>query len=292
MATSKSFALVKMARPLIVLAGVLAYILGAAMAFNDSGGLDLAAALLGLLILITAVMMGHYADEYSDFDTDSRTKRTMISGGSGVLQSGQVPLKLALESALVSLGLTLTLTFIGVAAHILPPIVAPIVALGLVGGWTYSMPPARLIRRGWGEVDNAILGGFLMPLLGFASQTGAVTPKALIWCAPVSLVVMANLLGIHWADMSADTQSGKLTLVVRLGHRVKPLHLILIAATYGLVFALTPTWFPTEVSLTTAITLPLGIYSAYAFMRKPSPLPGAFTMVAMIIAMTIGWVLA
>jgi 1,4-dihydroxy-2-naphthoate octaprenyltransferase len=294
MTTSYStlIALVKMARPLIIVAGVISYTLGLAMVHYETGAVDTMAAFLGFVILIAAIMMAHYADEYSDVDTDSRTKRTIISGGSGVLMSKQVPRSLALNAAVASLGIAMILTAVGVASGVLYAVTGLIILLGLFGGWAYSMPPMQLIRRGWGELDNAILGGFLMPLMAFASHTSEIPSRAILWCVPVFLVVLANLLGIHWADMLADMQSGKLTLVVRLGSWTKPLYPVLIASSYISVFAFSGDLFPFEVAIAMAATLPLGIYSGFAFMRTPKPILGAVTMSAAMTAMAVGWLLA
>ncbi|MDH3364425.1 MAG: prenyltransferase [Thermoplasmata archaeon] len=289
---STSIALVKMARPLIIVAGIISYALGLAMAQYEMGAVDLAAAFLGFVILISAIMMAHYADEYADVDTDSLTARTIVTGGSGVLISKQVPRSLALNAAVVSFGSAMILTAVGITSGILYPVTGLVVVSGLAGGWIYSMSPMRLIRRGWGELDNAILGGFLMPLLALASQTSEIPARAVLWCVPVFLIVMANLLGIHWADMMADRQSGKLTLVVRLGDRTRLLHMVVIASTYVYVFAFTGDLFPLEVSVATAATLPLGIYSGFVFMRTPKPILGAITMGAVMTAMTAGWLLA
>ena len=52
---------------------------------------DLDVEILSLAVMVSAILMGHYANEYADVDTDSLTKRTLYSGGSGVLPSGIVP---------------------------------------------------------------------------------------------------------------------------------------------------------------------------------------------------------
>ncbi len=100
---------VRMARPFVLLAGVLAYLVGLAYAWFRVGSIDPIAAVYGLLVLMTATMMGHYADEYADLDTDSITRRTWFSGGSGVLPEGRLPPRFALRMALAMLVITLFL---------------------------------------------------------------------------------------------------------------------------------------------------------------------------------------
>ncbi len=104
---------VRMARPFVLLAGVLAYLVGLAYAWFRVGSIDTMAAVYGLLVLMTATMMGHYADEYADLDTDSITRRTRFSGGSGVLPEGRLPPRFALHMALAMLMISLLLASAG-----------------------------------------------------------------------------------------------------------------------------------------------------------------------------------
>lgn len=48
-----------------------------------------------------------------------------------------------------------------------------VAAIGLIGGWFYPMPSLQLERTSLGEIDNAILGGFLMPLIAYVPQIGS-----------------------------------------------------------------------------------------------------------------------
>jgi 1,4-dihydroxy-2-naphthoate octaprenyltransferase len=84
----KALALVRMGRPNILPGGILAYSLGAAMGYGQHGVFDWGLFGLGLLITELTNLVAHYADEYGDVDTDSLTRRTVFSGGSGVLPAG------------------------------------------------------------------------------------------------------------------------------------------------------------------------------------------------------------
>ena len=87
----QAYAMVQMGRPLVIMAGLLAFMAGACMAYWSYGPLDWTILGASLAIMVLAILMGHYANEYADFDTDSITRRTLFSGGSGVLPSGAVP---------------------------------------------------------------------------------------------------------------------------------------------------------------------------------------------------------
>jgi len=80
-------ALFKMGRFFVLVAGLIAYALDLSMTYHYLGFLDPFKAIIGLIILISATLAAHYANEYVDVDTDSLTRRTWFSGGSGVLPS-------------------------------------------------------------------------------------------------------------------------------------------------------------------------------------------------------------
>ncbi len=261
-------ALIKMGRPFVLVAGLIAYILGLSLAYFYIRNLNILNAIIGLLILITATLMAHYANEYADVDTDSLTRRTWFSGGSGVLPSGIIPPSWALWSAILLGSFCIFLTVTSFLKHIISLECVFIVALGLFGGWFYSMPPLRLERTIWGEVDNALLGGYLMPLIAFIPQLGFFSVNEIFILTPIVLAVMVNLLGVHWADRLADRAVGKKTLVVRLGPKTKTLYLFLLLLIYSISLFLLII-IPWTVVLAIFCTVPLALYSAKNFQHNP-----------------------
>ena len=121
-----------------------------------------------------------------------------------MLPAGTLEPATALQAAGFALGQVLLATAVLYASSVLPAVCVVLALLGIVGGWVYSMPPIALERRGWGEVDNAALGGFVMPLMAYASQTGTVSLEAVLVLAPIFGLVLLNLLGTHWPDRAAD----------------------------------------------------------------------------------------
>lgn len=220
----KLLAFTRLGRPFVLVAGLIAYALGMAMAFYELGYMSWEGAIAGVLIMSAAIFMAHYANEYADLDTDSITRRTTFSGGSGVLPSGLIRPRTALIAAVALMVASYAATLLCILLDILAPVVGVIVGLGILGGWFYSMPPLRLERTWFGELDNSLLGGFLMPLMAFTSSTGYLTWWVVLACVPVFLVVLANLIGVHWLDREADAMVGKNTLVVTLGENSVNLH--------------------------------------------------------------------
>lgn len=285
--------MLKLSRPVILQGGILAYLLGAAMGYAANGFFDAKLAGIGLLITVVANLVAHYTDEYADVDTDSITQRTLFSGGSGVLPSGIVPPVWSLRMAWVLVGVTTLSTAWSIASGVLTWHVAWIVGLGLLAGWFYSMPPLALERRGLGELDNAVLGALLMPLMGYVVQTGTPTLTALLDLTPIFPIVMVGLLGVHWADREADAIVGKRSLVVILGAHSRTLHLVMALMTYVLAIALAAvSILPVPVAIAILSTLPISVWAVVTFTRSRSPLPSGLAMMMTIGIAAIGWIIA
>jgi 1,4-dihydroxy-2-naphthoate octaprenyltransferase len=284
-------ALIRLGRPFILPGGILAYALGAAMGYGHRGTFDWGRAAAGLLVTTAANLVAHYADEYADVDTDTVTRRSWFSGGSGVLPAGTVPPVWALRMAwlLLLLAAVLTLWFVGNGT--LTPHVIWIVALGVLGGWFYSMPPLTLERRGLGELVNAAIGAFLMPLMGYTVQTSTPSWRAVATLVPIFFIVMAALLAVHWADRQADAAVGKRSLVVIAGRYTPPRYYGSTVLTYLSTLLLTGTLLPASVSAAILLTLPITLWAAQRFMRQESPVPSSLAMAVTIAAAAVGWVI-
>jgi 1,4-dihydroxy-2-naphthoate octaprenyltransferase len=278
-----------MGRPFVLIGGIIAYFLGLSIAYHDLGNIQLVPALTGLLILVMATLMAHYANEYADVDTDTLTQRTRYSGGSGVLPSGIVPARWALYSAVVLAVLTLMVTVLSYGRGILSSSGLLLVLVGVGGGWFYSMPPLQLERTRWGEMDNALLGGYLMPLIAYLPQVGVANFDLFLILTPIFLAVLINLLGVHWLDREADARVGKNTLVVRLGEKVPTLHLILTLILYLVTLALLPL-VPWLVVVAVFLTIPLAVWANLQFKQHPEY--SCFLMSAVMILAGVGWIVA
>lgn len=285
-------ALLRMARPLMLAAGVLVYALGVSMGAHTAGAVDWTRAAAGLVVLLAANLCAHFADEYADRDTDALSERTWFSGGSGVLPAGLVAPTFALRAALAAGACALLAGAAFAATGWLSLSALGIAWLGLIGGWCYSMPPFALERRGWGELTNAALGALLIPLLGFTTQHGAPTLNAVLALTPVFTITLVNLLGVHWADRHADAAVGKRTLAVILGRRTVHLHRALVVLTYGLTGLLAGAVLPASVVIAIMLTLPLSVWATATFARRERDGTSSIAMGALMLAACVGWQLA
>jgi hypothetical protein len=84
--------LLRMSRPGPLVAALLAWLLGASILYGKGSRFGLSSFVLGFASVLMVILSLHYANEYADYETDSLTRRTLYSGGSGVLPSGLVVL--------------------------------------------------------------------------------------------------------------------------------------------------------------------------------------------------------
>jgi 1,4-dihydroxy-2-naphthoate octaprenyltransferase len=132
------------------------------------------------------------------------------------------------------------------------------VAALLVAGalaWAYSAPPLRLLARGLGEVDTALVVTGLVPFAAFALQAraGDAVATLLAAVAPLAILQFAMLLAIEFPDAAGDAATGKRTLVVRLGGaRAARLHAAANVAAIGALVAAAGAGLPVVPALAVA----------------------------------------
>lgn len=281
----------RMSRPSQLLAVALVYAWGALVAaVLMFDGLNWTSLLTGLgpLLLISASI--HYANEYADHETDALTVRTPFSGGSGALADyGARPVQ-ALKAAWVTLVLGSFIAGLLAWSGALPLLTILLLALGAAGGWMYSLRPLALAWRGWGELDNAFLGGVLLPVFGFAVQSGVLDLRIILLALPFGIHVFVNLLATTWADRRADGLVGKYTLATRwTTSQLRLLYFLVIFAAYVLLWVMRGWLVPPSLFALTLALLPMAIFAGWTYTRWHTPFPSVLVMVLFVTLQLLGW---
>lgn len=285
-----TIALFRMARPPHLLLIFFVYALGSLIAYVFGSTFNQEKFWVGILALIPVSMSAHYANEYADYATDALTTRTLYSGGSGALPEMGVPRWLALVGAWISLLIGGGLALVGMGAGVLGPATLAVLGVGALFGWMYSLSPLALARRGWGELDNALLGGVLLPLYGSVVQIGSIDWRVVLVCLPFSGLVFNNLLATTWPDRYADAAVGKYTLATRWPiPRLRTLYLAVAIGSFTImpVFIFRP--FPPVVVLGSFLVLPAVLWGATTYTRRRSPFPTVMAMVLLLAVQLIAW---
>jgi 1,4-dihydroxy-2-naphthoate octaprenyltransferase len=206
-------------------ASVLPFLAGLHVA---DGSLCSVVGILALLAVAAAHLscnlINDYADSRSGVDWKDTTYFDGIFGGSKLIQAGVLPenhyFQLAIGFGVLCLGSGI------VAGLLVDSVLFPLGCLvALLLGWAYSMPPATLAYRRWGEPVIFLLFGPAPVFAGWLVASGTLPgPAAIMVAMPFGLLTTAILVANEIPDHPQDSASGKDNWVgwigVRHAHRL------------------------------------------------------------------------
>jgi len=274
------WAFLRLSRPHFLVGGALMFAVGAASA-DDINGAGYA---LGQLMVTAAQVTAHYLNEYADVEADRLiTHRTLFSGGSGVLPRGELDTTVALRAAWISTGGTVAAS-VALATQSLPAASIAIPALAVA--WLYSLPPARLVGSGWGELATSLLVAGAVPMVGLLSQGSP--PTASLWWSMAILVPIhfAMMLVFELPDLETDAAAGKRVVAVRIGAALTT-RLILVLQVSAVVVAAVGGWIEAlsnDVAWWTAASIAPGVATVAAKDHVPSGLMTASAVATLVLA--------
>jgi 1,4-dihydroxy-2-naphthoate octaprenyltransferase len=199
-------------------ASIVPITLGAAVSWYYSGLFSPWIFLLSLAVTIClhagANVVNDYFDYRSGCDVINKEYVPMFSGGSRLLVEGLLgPTEVYLYAiSFFALGAMSSLLLFSIRGWI----IILIVASGIVAGYFYT---THLATRGVGELAVGIEFGPIAVIGSYFAQTGMLDFNPLWASIPVGLMI-ADILWINEVpDIKADAESGKKTLVARMGKR-------------------------------------------------------------------------
>lgn len=173
---------------------------------------------------------------------------------------------------------------------LLSPTALAILVWGAFWGWMYSLRPLALAWRGWGELDNAMLGGVALPVYAYVVQAGSLDPRVVLIFIPFGMLVFINLLATTWADRGADAQVGKFTLATRWSViHLRLLYLVVSLAVFVYLFMFGRLLFPQVVILSSLLVIPVLLWGINAYTRQHSPFPTVAAMTVYLLTQVAAW---
>ena len=200
--------------------GILPFLLGNFLVWYQASELRWDVFSLSTTAVVLIMLMSYYAGEYWDIHEDTISgfqSPNPFAGGSQVIQQGLLPRSNAFWASILCMGLVLGIGTLLQFYFNTGSWTLPLGLLGLVGGFFYSTPPVRWVRRGVGELWIAICYGWLPLVSAYYIQQG-MPPHVIYWITlPIALTIFNVILINEFPDYSADLQTGKRNLVVRMG---------------------------------------------------------------------------
>jgi 1,4-dihydroxy-2-naphthoate octaprenyltransferase len=268
----------------------LVYALGVVVAVKSGATVDVGHVSLAFVAFLPVALTIHFANEYADYETDLLADRTPFSGGSGALARSGLSRHLARRATVWSAVVSVAVVAMAFASGVLSVTAVGLLALVGLLGVEYSLPPLSLAWRGVGEVDNAVLGGLLLPGYGLLVASGSLGVTDLVAFVPFTVLVFANLLATTWPDREPDASVGKRTLATRLDPLVlRRLYLVSLVVAYGSLTLLTGSVVPPLVAGASLVAVPFSLWGARQYTVRHSPFPSVAAMVVFAAAQFLAW---
>ncbi len=181
----------------------------------DLRGLGLS---LGFGLLAHAFIV--LANDAADAEADAVAgRRTLVSGGSGVVVEGLLSRRTVAAAAAVAAALLVVYAAVwGIVAR--APLAPACAAATLVLVWAYSLPPLRRAYADGGAWLQAAGVGLVLPAAGALGQVGGAAGWRLAPFVPLVLFGWAGNVATAIPDADGDARAGKRTLPVRVGPKV------------------------------------------------------------------------
>jgi 1,4-dihydroxy-2-naphthoate octaprenyltransferase len=211
---------VQLARPPFHIVGILPFVLGTWLAWNDRGLFQWEIFLLGSVGVILIMMATYFAGEYWDKSENMisyHDHNSRFAGGSRVIQKGILHPKVALYSSIISLFLGAGVGMILFLVYNVGLWTIPMGFIGMIAGFFYSTRPIRWVATGVGELWIAFCYGWLPVAVGYYLQTGTISLMVHLIAIPIGLSIFNVILLNEYPDYHADKLTGKKNMVARLG---------------------------------------------------------------------------
>jgi 1,4-dihydroxy-2-naphthoate polyprenyltransferase len=218
---------------------------------------------IGVIFLHASVdLLNDYWDYRRGIDTT--TKRTKLSGGTGVL-----PEKLLTPRAVYLAGVVFLILGASIGAYFVAirgVTIAVILSFAVIAIYFYS---TRIVNAGLGEISVGIKGAMIV--LGTLYVQYPILDSAALYVGIIIGILSATVLYVNsFPDYEADKAKGRRTLVILLGKRkASYMFPIFLIATFVMIVIGIPLGFTRMYSLISLASIPLAIKSMLQVKKEP-----------------------
>jgi 1,4-dihydroxy-2-naphthoate octaprenyltransferase len=243
--------MLKLSKPLTLLLASLTYLLGSSIPAYLGEPFQATPFILGLVIILFAQLSMNFLSEtfrpHNEPLIENETPAKIET-----LRNNLLYISIGLLSA------SITLTYLLFTNYQIPLI--PFYLL-LVTIFLYSIPPLRLIKRGFGELLLSIQIAYLIPVIAFVLQADEPNRLLTMLIIPLTTLALAYFLILNFTTFADDEKYQRGTMLRFLTwERAVPIHHSLIVFAY-FIFALTPFFgFSFNLIWPAFLTLPFAVF--------------------------------
>jgi len=248
-----------------LLASVIAVSLGLSLNWWQNSSIDP----LDAILIFAGVMALHASvdllNDYWDFKRgiDTKTKRTKMSGGTGVLPEG-----LLKPSSVYRAGVAFLIIGSVIGGYFVITdgiIVGIILGFAILSIYFYS---TKIVDSGLGEFFVAVKGSMIV-IGTYYIQSGEITIESILGGIVVGVLSSLVLFIASFPDHDADKSKGRKSLVIAVGkEKAAKLFWIFPLLSYSTIIIGVATNFFPLVSLITLLTIPLMIKSGLGLQKN------------------------
>ncbi len=248
-----------------LLASVIAVSLGLALNWWQNSSIDP----LDAILIFAGVMALHASvdllNDYWDFKRgiDTKTKRTKMSGGTGVLPEG-----LLKPSSVYRAGVAFLIIGSVIGGYFVITdgiIVGIILGFAILSIYFYS---TKIVDSGLGEFFVAVKGSMIV-IGTYYIQSGEITTESILGGIVVGVLSSLVLFIASFPDHDADKSQGRKSLVIAVGKQkaAKLFWIFPLVSYFAIIVGVSTNLFPL-ISLITLLSIPLMIKSGLGLQKN------------------------
>jgi len=255
----------RVVRVRFLLASVIAVSVGLALNWQQNSSIDL----LDAILTFAGVMALHASidllNDFWDFKRgiDTKTNRTKMSGGTGVLPEG-----LLKPSSVYRAGIGFLIIGSVIGSYFVVTdgiIIGIILGFAILSIYFYS---TKIVDSGLGEFFVAVKGSMIV-IGAYFIQSGQITMESILAGVVVGVLSSLVLFITSFPDHDADKSQGRKTLVIAVGKEkaAKLFWIFPLMSYFTIIIGVSANLFPV-ISLITFITIPLMIKSGLGLRKN------------------------
>ena len=248
-----------------LLVSVIAVSLGLALYWRENSAIDPFDAILILAGVIALHISVDLLNDFWDFKRgiDTKTRRTSMSGGTGVLPEGLLKASSVYRAGVIFLIIgSVTGSYFIITDGI---VIGVILAFAILSIYFYS---TKIVDSGLGEFFVAVKGTLIV-IGTYYIQSGEITSESILAGIAVGVLSSLVLFITSFPDHDADKSKGRKSLVISVGKKAasKLFWIFPLVSYMAIIIGVSTNLFPL-ISLVTLLSVPLMIKSGLGLQKN------------------------